>query len=359
MANIYKPPGSKYFHGRVQRDGRERRKTLKTTSRTVAKQHLKEWIESLDAQSWGDKPRVTYDQGMRSFVLEHLPRLKSTTQARYLISARMLDPHFSKKYLDQITSKRLAAFETARRKQGAASPTIRRDLLCLSSMFTHCHVDKEWCDINPVSPFLKRQSLRGLLKENPGRTRYLSHEEEAALLAAADYDFAGQMAFAIDTGLRKEELWSLTWPQIQGGYREVFIPAEKAKNGRERRVPLLPRSAQMSAQLPRHLRRGDETDWVFCKKDGTRYGERRKVFLAACARAGVNGLIWHDLRRTSGCRLLQDRGLSMKKVADWLGHLSSAVTERSYAFLEAGDLHNAIRDRHDSRHRNAGLKNDE
>jgi len=296
---------------------------------------------------------------MEHFIQTHLPRLRPTTRARYMVSARLLHPHFNGKFLDEITSARLAEFETARRKQGAGSPTIRRDLLCLSSVFTHAIVELEWTDRNPVSPFLKHRHRHGRLKENPPRTRYLDHEEEAALLAAADYELAGQMAFAIDTGLRKSELWSLTWPQIQGGYKEVWIPAEKAKGGRERRVPLLPRSAQFSSQLPRHLRRGGEPDWVFRKANGERYGERRKAFLAAIKGAGLKDLIWHDLRRTSGCRLLQDHGLQMEQVRDWLGHKSVLVTERSYAFLTVENLHTAIRDGHRSGHRSAGQEIDQ
>ena len=313
-------------------------------------------IEQLDAEVWGDKPRKTYGEGMRSFVLEHLPRLKSSTQARYRISARLLDPHFSGKYLDEITSARLAEFESERRRKGASAPTIRRDLLCLSSMFTHCEVDKEWCTINPVSSFLRRERRRGQLKENPPRTRYLSLGEEADLLAAAEPDMAAQMAMAIDTGLRKGELWALTWGQIRGGYREVHIPAGQFKSDRERVVPLLPRSAGFLAQLPRHLRRGGEPDWVFCKINGERYGERRKAFLAAIKGAGLKDLIWHDLRRTCGCRLLQEHGLSMKKVGDWLGHKSVVVTERSYAFLATDDLHEAIARRQTDGHRSAGLR---
>ena len=357
MAAIYKR-GRKWW-ARARRDGRERRESLGTTSRTVAEQRLREWLNRLDAQAWGDKPRRTYSEAMESFIDGHLPRLRPTTRARYMVSARLLHPHFNGRYLDEITSARLAEFETARRKQGAGSPTIRRDLLCLSSMFTHCQVDREWCDINPVSPFLSMQRRRGRLKENPPRTRYLSAAEEAALLVAADYELAGQMAFAIDTGLRKSELWSLTWPQIQGGYKEVWIPAEKAKGGRERRVPLLPRSAQYSAQLPRHLRRGAEPDWVFRKANGERYGERRKAFLSTLQDAGINDLIWHDLRRTCGCRLLQDHGLEIEKVRDWLGHKSVTVTERSYAFLSVENLHTAIRDGHRNGHRQAGQEIDE
>ncbi len=318
---------------------------------------MRKWLDRLDAEL-GGKPRRTYREAMESFIQRHLPRLRETTRARYMVSARLLYPHFNGKFLDEITSARLAEFEMARRKQGAESPTIRRDLLCLSSMFTHAIVDLEWTDANPISPFLKVQHRRGRLRENPPRTRYLSHEEEAALLAAADYDLAGQMAFAIDTGLRKSELWSLTWRQFQNGGTEVWIPADKAKGGRERRVPLLPRSSQYRAQLPRYLRRGDEPDWVFRKKNGERYGERRKAFLAAIAGAGLKDLIWHDLRRTSGCRLLQDHGLQMEQVRDWLGHKSVVVTERSYAFLSVENLHTAIRDGHRSGHRSAGQEID-
>jgi integrase len=37
---------------------------------------------------------------------------------------------------------------------------------------------------------------------------------------------------------------------------------------------------------------------------------------------------WHDLRRTCGCRLLQDLGFSMEETSRWLGHSSIKVTER-------------------------------
>jgi integrase len=57
---------------------------------------------------------------------------------------------------------------------------------------------------------------------------------------------------------------------------------------------------------------------------------------------GLNALRWHDLRRTCGCRLLQDHGLSMEGVKEWLGHHSVTVTEKAYAFLEIEDLHRAV-----------------
>ncbi len=358
MAAIYQR--GRVWWARVQREGIDIRESLETTSRNAAEKRLIKWLAGLETHA-GKKPTRLYNEAMDSFVREHLPTLQESTQARYLISAKHLTDHFEDRRLDQITSARLAEFEASRRQQGVGSPTIRRDLMCLSAMFTHVIVDLEWCDINPVSAFLKRQSRRGRLRESPPRTRYLSHEEELVLLAAADYEFAGQMAFAIDTGLRKSELWSLERRQIQNSGTEVWIPAEKAKGGREKRMPLLARSAQWLAQSPRYIVRGDEPDWVFRKANGGRYGERRKAFLAAIEGAGLKDLIWHDLRRTCGCRLLQDHDMEMKKVSDWLGHRSVGVTERSYAFLTVDNLHTAIRGRHNvgtSKKKNAGQEID-
>jgi len=56
----------------------------------------------------------------------------------------------------------------------------------------------------------------------------------------------------------------------------------------------------------------------------------------------IPDLTWHDLRRTCGCRLLQDHKMSMEAVSKWLGHSSIQVTEKAYAFLETRHLHEAV-----------------
>ena len=53
-------------------------------------------------------------------------------------------------------------------------------------------------------------------------------------------------------------------------------------------------------------------------------------------------LTWHELRRTTGCRLLQQDRRSMEEVWKWLGHSSVLVTERAYAFLEEEQLQDVV-----------------
>ena len=68
-----------------------------------------------------------------------------------------------------------------------------------------------------------------------------------------------------------------------------------------------------------------------------------KGLRAAARRANlVNPLQWHDLRRTFGCRRLQDDGLKMEQVQLLLGHGSVTVTEKAYAFLRVDDVERAL-----------------
>ena len=340
MASIYKPRDSRFYHGRVQRDGRDRRKSLRTSNRKVALRRLDEWIEELDRLSWGGKPRVSFDTMMLHFMNHYLPDNMTRRGAeRYMTSIRTMTPYFKGVYLDELTRDRLMAFEIDRRK--TVSPTtIIRDLGCLSSAIEEIVALKDLPFVNPVKPYLHWRRKRGL-KVRPPRTRYLASKEEKKLLDASDPLLADMIAFAIDTGLRKTEQYTLTWNNVDLQRREIKVTAESAKGQRERRVPLLPRAYDVLKRMPRRLHPKAQ-DWVFTKPDGTRFMSRLDALHGAAERAKIDDLIWHDLRRTCGCRRLQDDGLSMERVSKWLGHTSIATTERIYAFLEVDDLHRAV-----------------
>jgi integrase len=56
----------------------------------------------------------------------------------------------------------------------------------------------------------------------------------------------------------------------------------------------------------------------------------------ACRAASAPGLGYHSLRHTFASTLLS-RGVSVKAVADWLGHSSPAITLATYAHLMPAD----------------------
>lgn len=366
MAAIYRR--GKIWWGRVQRQGHDLRQSLKTTAEGVARRRLKEWLDELERVAWGERPRRSFDDLALKFIDEHLPRLKPAAAKRYLVSIEALTDSFEGLWLDQVTGARIAEFEAARRRAGQRIPekwqgrrrpkplsagTIRRDLACLSSMFGF-GIEIEWCDVNPVPVYLKRAKRRGL-KEAPPRRRYLTFDEEQRLLAAAgdrhgSPDLVDAIALAIDTGLRREELLSLrrptpvvsgeAGPVLRLDRNAIEVTEDTSKNSRARNVPLLPRARAILAQKPARLR---SAYLLVNPETGERYKAMNKGLAGAAKRARIPPLIWHDLRRTCGCRLLQQYGMKMEEVSRWLGHSSVLVTERSYAFLEDEHLQAAIR----------------
>ncbi|WP_407521904.1 tyrosine-type recombinase/integrase [Methylobacterium oryzisoli] len=353
MADIYLR--GKTWWGRVQKSGQDLRASLGTRSEVVARQRLAIWLSELEAQAWGAKPRLTLNAVMADFIREHGPTLRPSTLRRYGVSITWLNQQLGARLLLEIKTADLKEFETSRRTAGATAPTIRRDLACLSTIFGFA-IEKEWADVNPVTAFLKQRKRRGL-RESPPRTRYLSRAEEARLLDGALPYVRDAILFAIYTGLRMEEQFSLTWPQVDLARKHLTISAETAKGKRERTVILLPPAVEVLQRMPRHM----TSPYVFHhgaatttrgatrraalprpdRNDGERFNHLDRGLKRAAARAKVAALRWHDLRRTHGCRLLQEEKWRLEMVRDQLGHTTLAQTERAYAFLEVEDRRSA------------------
>lgn len=79
------------------------------------------------------------------------------------------------------------------------------------------------------------------------------------------------------------------------------------------------------------IRRTSDSPWVFCKKNGERYGNVRKAFERAKKRARITDFRFHDLRHTFASHLVT-AGIDLKTVQELLGHKSFEMTLR-YAHL--------------------------
>lgn len=294
------------------------------------------------------------------FTDDHLPTLAPSSQERYLQSLLILTPYFEDTMLQDISRADLTKFmaarrkATTRRKTGLKDSSIRRELACLSSVFTIA-ADYELCDANPVLPFLRAKKKTKQLIETDFRTRHLSHAEELALLTQARLEADAMrpdslrrhekfmllcaIALYIDIGLRAQELLLAEWSWINLEAKEITVPKEVTKTGRERRVPLHDRALMILGQIPKH----PKSPFVLWRcETGKRFKDVNKAIQRIARAAGVADIHVHDLRRTCGCRLLQDWRLPMEKVSRWLGHSSTEVTEQRYAFLKIENLQEAI-----------------
>jgi integrase/recombinase XerD len=350
MASIYWRNG--WAWGKAQRNKKPLRRPLKTRDEATARIRLDAWIKELDEPAaLGGSGEQTVRQAIDKFTTDHLPTLRPGGIRRYYTSARWVLEHFGEMRLREVRSKHLYSFEKWRGKmrnrgKRVSIVTIKRDLAFLSSVFSEAET-WEWHDRNPVKPYIRGRASKGVMVESEGRERYLSHEEEAKLLAAEPSDVAPAdldmmvkaIKIAIDTGMRAEEQWTRAREHFNFARRRVYVGADDAKGGRSRWIPLMPRSAEIVERFRvtnypllcwRYEGEKIEHTWAY------------RIFQKMVKAAGLEDLEWHDLRRTCGCRLLQDHKMSMERVSRWLGHSSVKVTEKHYAFLRIEDLEAAM-----------------
>jgi integrase/recombinase XerD len=213
-----------------------------------------------------------------------------------------------------------------RRVAGATTATIRRDLTAISSVIDHA-IDEGWTDENPTLTIRHRR-----MREKRDPIVLPSEEDIAAVKAAAPSRFADAIDFARETGMREDEIFSLTWKQISGGDIVIY-----GKRNRLRVIPYTRRAADCRAPSPPHQVR-------ICvlprrrralEKPASRFGNIRRAVArkAAQAGSGFDGFRFHDLRHLYAVEYLKARKGSLYDLQQLLGHASVKTTEIYLAFL--------------------------
>jgi integrase len=230
-------------------------------------------------------------------------------------------------WLHEITPDVVARHVDRRRRQGAADATIRLELSFMSALFGFSRFEDAR---NPVRAYGLRR-----VKRPREVIRWLTHEEEAALLAACFSEVHRRMiAFAIETGLRKSEQFTLRPHQLNLERRSVWIPPERSKSGRGRTVFLSERALKA---VRGHYAPDD--DVVFkTPRSGKGFDPQKGApgwWNRIREKAGVN-VRWHDLRHTFASRWVMAGGdlVSLQKL---MGHSTIIMTMR-YAHLNDESL---------------------
>lgn len=175
-----------------------------------------------------------------------------------------------------------------------------------------------------------------MYREDNSRTRFLSEDEEARLLAECQPHLYRVVVTAIHTGLRRSELLSLCWNNINFEHRLVTVEAAYSKNGEARSVPISLRLTQILEPI----RIAALNAPVFLNGDGKPYRDVTTSFNSAVRRAGILDFTFHDLRHTFASRLVM-RGVDLTTVKELMGHKHIHMTLR-YAHLSPGHKHSAI-----------------
>jgi integrase/recombinase XerC len=142
----------------------------------------------------------------------------------------------------------------------------------------------------------------------------------------------------VTTGLRRSELCSLEWRDLELDGRKRSLLVRSGKSGKPRRQPL-PAGLARELRKLRDARRPEPTDPVFCGLAGGRLQETilADIIRRAAKRAGIEKHVTaHTLRHTAATWLRQELG-DTRLVAEYLGHADLSTVAR-YAHVDRDEL---------------------
>jgi integrase len=211
-------------------------------------------------------------------------------------------------------TKRTVADYIERRAETVKPGTVAKEM----SVLKHClKLAVEWSELNQNPAAGAR-----LPKLPAGKTRYLTPGELKAALQSAPEWMRAPMAFAACTGVRRGELLSLRWMDVDLQHRRLYL--RETKNGALRILPLSAAALQVLASLPL----GEASAPVFAGVDAANLSVyTKRVF----KRLGILDASFHTLRHTAASWLVQ-QGVDLYAVGQILGHKTPRMTQR-YAHL--------------------------
>src|SRR5262249_17738162 len=207
-----------------------------------------------------------------------------------------------------------------------SSGSIRKELIVLKHLFT---LAVEW-EIVPANPARDVKPP----KLPPGRVRYLQPTELRALLNACPEGLRQIVALAVSTGMRRGEILSLRFLDIDLTNRLIRLP--QTKNGDGRIVHL----NNMATMVFRSVGWTEETkpgDQIF---SAWTPGQVTMAFGRLCRSLKIADFRFHDLRHTAAS-WMRMAGADIHTVAELLGH-KDLTTAKRYQHLSPAFLAEAV-----------------
>ena len=311
------------MYGRIHRESIGKKGAM---TKTIAKEILQK--RERDVKLGKEEMLNAEIPSLEDFAKEYLQYVRDISKKRSWkrdeLCLRHLVEFYGDRILSMIKPKDIDAYKAYRLKK-VRPATVNRELEVLRYLFNLADRWNKYYGKNPVS-------RAGLLPLNNQKERILTIEEEKKLLSVCEMYLKNIILTALYTGMRKGEIISLTWDNVDLEKNIITVTMENNKSKRIKRIPI---SSFLRKMLLELKLKNKDNNYVFLNSTGTPYKRQdslNRAFKLATKKAGIEELRFHDLRHTAGTRMNEVTG-NIVAVNKILGHSSLQMTMR-YAHPE-------------------------
>ena len=262
---------------------------------------------------------ATLRELLERYRKEITPHKKSQKPESYRIKG-FLKSSLADRYVSNLRSSDFASYRDARLKLGKAGNTVKQELALISHLFFVARAEWGFESLdNPIRHIRKPKLAKG-------RARRVTDDEINLLISNTDsFDLPFILRLAVETGMRRGEIASINWSDIDVQRRVIYL--WDTKNGEDRQVPLSSKAIALLESIPR-------------RKDGRLFGMTAHAisyaFIRSRRRVDLEDIHFHDLRHEAISRIFE-KGLNVMEVGSISGHKTLQMLKR-YTHLKAEEL---------------------
>ncbi len=237
-----------------------------------------------------------------------------------------------------------------RLESGIHAKTVNRDLAALKSAINKA-VEWDLIETNPIAKLKLSKvdthtNVRFLTTEEETRFRQALDVREEKIRLARDSGnvwrqkrgyperpnlrnqhfvdaIKPMILLSLNTGLRRGELFGLTWKDINLSQAILTVKGESAKSNKTRHIPLNSEALETLQAWQRQQKMPEEL--VFPNKQGKRLTHVKRSWKHIITQAAIAKFRWHDMRHHFASSLVM-AGVDLNTVRELLGHADIKMT---------------------------------
>lgn len=296
-------------------DGTRRRYTLKTTDKAVAQSE----IDRLNREA-ETAPGQTVDVLWEAYRKDKEGRVIAE---RMIDTWKALKGTFEGREAETIGDETVRDYIAIRRKPDEKFPNGRSDGTIWTEL-NHLRIVLSWAE--KKGRISKAPHIEQVAKPEP-RDRWLTRQEVNSLKDNATTEHIRLfIILAIATGGRRDALLQLTWDRVD--FENGIIHLADKSNVRRKGRASVPMNKTIRAAL-QDARRAATCEYVI-EWDGKPIKSVKRSLAKTGEKANINGVTAHVFRHSAAVWMASE-GIPMAKIAQYLGHSDSRITERVYA----------------------------